>query len=201
MSSERHSGLTYRKVPFEWNADQAVVERVHFVEISWIASDDDARFVDVVAQTLAASPDTADKSSVTLIGPVVAARTLLESAPKWKVSREPDWWRLLCFRDEPIGFVLPVTYDETERAGLLEGTIFHMGVIPEFRGRGFGRLLLREAVRVLMDGGVRRIFCDTDETNAPMIRLFESEGWGRLPTREVPLPLGFEPGDMNRRNA
>jgi hypothetical protein len=52
-----------------------------------------------------------------------------------------------------------------------------------------------------MNGGVRRIFCDTDETNAPMIHLFESEGWGRLPTREVPLPLGFDPGDMNRRKA
>ena len=199
MSSERQSRLTYRKIPFEWSADQAVGERVHFDEISWITSNDDARFVDVVALSLAASPDTADKSSVKSMGPTVAARTLVESTPKWKVSREPDWWRLLCFRDEPVGFVLPVTYDEMDRAGLLEGTIFHMGVIPEFRGRGFGRLLLREAVRVLMDGGVRRIFCDTDETNAPMIRLFESEGWGRLPTREVPLPLGFDPGDMNRR--
>jgi len=201
MSSERQSRLTYRKVPFEWIADQAMVESDRCGEISWIASDDDARFVDVVAQSLAVSPDAADKSSAKTMGPTVAARTLLESAPKWKVSREPDWWRLLCFRDEPVGFVLPVTYDEMDRAGLVEGTIFHVGVIPEFRGRGFGRLLLREAARVLMNGGVRRIFCDTDETNAPMIHLFESEGWGRLPTREVPLPLGFDPGDMNRRKA
>jgi len=201
MSSERQSGLTYRKVPFEWSSDQAVVERDHFDEVSWITSNDDTRFVDVVAQSLAVSPDTADKSSVKSLGPIVAARTLLDSAPKWKVSRELDWWRLLCLRDEPVGFVLPVRYDEMDRAVLPEGTIFHMGVIPEFRGRGFGRLLLREAVRVLMNGGIRRIFCDTDETNEPMIHLFESEGWERLPTREVPLPVGFEPGDMNERKS
>jgi ribosomal protein S18 acetylase RimI-like enzyme len=201
MSHQRQSRLTYRKVPFEWSADQAVTQSDHFDEISWMTSKNDARFVAVVAQSLAASPDTADKSSVKSMGPTVASRTLLESAPKWKVSRELDWWRLLCFRNEPVGFVLPVRYDEADRAGPPEGTIFHMGVIPEFRGRGFGRLLLREAVRVLMSCGVQRVFCDTDETNAPMIHLFESEGWGRLPIRAVPLPLDFEPGDMNRRRA
>ena len=93
-----------------------MVESDRCGEISWIASDDDASFVDVVAQSLAVSPDAADKSSVKTMGPTVAARTLLESAPKWNVSREPDWWRLLCFRDEPVGFVLPVTYDEMDRA-------------------------------------------------------------------------------------
>jgi ribosomal protein S18 acetylase RimI-like enzyme len=188
----------YRKVPFAWAIDQSVVERVQLDEISWDASRVDEHFVDVVAQSLTASDDTADRSSVTSMGPTVAARTLLASAPKWRVSREPDWWRLLCVREVPVGFVLPVMYDEVDHTGLLEGTIFHMGVIPEFRGRGYGRTLLREAVRVLTVGGIERILCDTDETNAPMIHLFESEGWVRLPTREVPLPLGFEPGVRNR---
>jgi ribosomal protein S18 acetylase RimI-like enzyme len=185
----------YRKVPFEWTAGQAIVDGEPMEGISWITSDADERFVNVVAKSLAASLDTSDKVAVRAMGSTIAARTLLESAPKWQVSREIDWWRLLCYRGEPVGFVLPVTFDVMVRAGLPEGTIFHTGVIPDFRGRGFGRLLLREAVRILMDRGVRRIFCDTDETNAPMIHLFESEGWGRLPIREVPLPLGFTPGD------
>ena len=166
--------------------------------ISWITSDIDERFVDVVAKSLTASLDTSDKAAVRSMGSTIAARTLLESAPKWKVSREAEWWRLLCYQGEPVGFVLPVTFDLMVRAGLPEGTIFHMGVIPDLRGRGFGRLLLREAVRILMDSGIQRIFCDTDETNAPMIHLFESEGWGRLPFREVPLPLGFTPGDTKK---
>jgi ribosomal protein S18 acetylase RimI-like enzyme len=193
MSGELQPSPTYRKVPFEWIAGRAIVERDQTADISWITSSDDERFVDVVARSLAASLDTSDRLSVKSMGATVAARTLLESANTWQVSRESDWWRLLCVRKEPAGFVLPVTYDVSVRAGEPEGTIFHMGIVPAFRGRGFGRLLLREAARVLLTGGVRRIFCDTDETNAPMIHLFETEGWGRLPIREVPLPLNFEP--------
>jgi ribosomal protein S18 acetylase RimI-like enzyme len=105
---------------------------------------------------------------------------------------------VLRYHEDPVGFVLPVRYDVTVRAVAPVGTIFHTGVIPDSRGRGFGRLLLREAVSIFMGSGVRRIFCDTDETNAPMIHLFESEGWGRLPIREVPLPTGFTPGDTSK---
>jgi ribosomal protein S18 acetylase RimI-like enzyme len=198
MSSESGSKLTYRKVPFEWYADQAIVLRESAEANSWITSDTDDRFIDVVAQCLAASIDTSDLAAVKSLGSTIAAETLFDSAPKWQVSREVDWWRMLCHRGDPVGFVLPVTFDLMVRTGLSEGTIFHMGVIPEFRGRGFGRLLLREAVRILLSSGVRRIFCDTDETNEPMIHLFESEGWGRLPIREVPLPLGFSPGDRTK---
>jgi ribosomal protein S18 acetylase RimI-like enzyme len=162
--------------------------------ISWIASDGE-ELIAVVARSLASSLDTSDIAAVRSMGATTAAETLLESAPKWQVSREPDWWRILCYQGEPIGFILPVTFNLTMRAGLAEGTIFHTGVVPDARGRGLGRLLVREAVRILMNAGVRRIFCDTDEMNAPMIHLFESEGWRRLPIREVPLPFGFNPGD------
>jgi ribosomal protein S18 acetylase RimI-like enzyme len=196
MSQGPESQRTYRKVPFEWTVDQVLSDRKDPTGIAWISSEIDDRFVDVVARSLAASLDTSDIASVRSMGSVNAARTLLESAPKWRCSREPDWWQLICFGGEPAGFVLPVTYDVMVQSGQPEGTIFHTGVAPEFRGRGLGRLLLRQAVRTLMNGDVRRIFCDTDATNAPMIHLFESEGWGRLPTREVPLPVGFEPRDL-----
>jgi ribosomal protein S18 acetylase RimI-like enzyme len=195
MSSESGPNLTYRKVPFEWTAEHVIIDRELKAGISWITSDADERFVDVVAKCLAASLDTSDSVAVQSMGSITAARTLLDSAPKWQVSREADWWRLLLYQDVIVGFVLPVTFDVMVRAGVPQGTIFHIGVTPDSRGRGFGRILLREAVRILMGSGVRRIFCDTDETNAPMIHLFESEGWGRLPIREVPLPLGFTPGD------
>jgi ribosomal protein S18 acetylase RimI-like enzyme len=188
----------YRKVPFEWTIGHAIVDRKPMADITWITSETNERFVDLVAKCLESSLDTSDQVAVQSMGPTVAALTLLESAPEWQVSRELDWWRMICYQDEPVGFVLPVTFDVMGRAGVSEGTIFHTGVTPDSRGRGFGRLLVREAVRILMGCGVRRIFCDTDETNAPMIHLFESEGWGRLPIREVPLPLGFTPGDTSK---
>jgi ribosomal protein S18 acetylase RimI-like enzyme len=195
MSSGPESPSTYRKVPFEWTTEHVLATRDDPSGISWITSEHDDRFVDVVAQSLAASLDTSDIASVRSMGSVNAARTLLESAPKWKCSRGADWWQLICIGGEPAGFVLPVTFDDIDLRAQSEGTIFHTGVTPAFRGRGLGRLLLRQAVRTLMGNGVGRIFCDTDASNAPMIHLFESEGWRRLPIREVPLPVGFEPRD------
>lgn len=55
----------------------------------------------------------------------------------------------------------------------------------ERSGRGLARLLLRKATQILVDHGVLRIHCDTTAANAPMIHLFESEGWTHLPRREA----------------
>jgi ribosomal protein S18 acetylase RimI-like enzyme len=85
--------------------------------------------------------------------------------------------------------VLPVTFDGCARDGLDEATIYHMGVAPRYRGRGLARLLLRKATRTLVDHGVWQIHCDTAAANAPMIHLFESEGWTRLPAEQQPVNL------------
>jgi ribosomal protein S18 acetylase RimI-like enzyme len=88
---------------------------------------------------------------------------------------------------EAAGFVLPVIYDGCSRDGLDEATIYHLGVAPAHRGSGIGRLLLRRATRTLVGHGVWRIYCDTAAVNEPMIRLFEQEGWARLPAHERPI--------------
>ena len=86
--------------------------------------------------------------------------------------------------DEPIGIVMPVTSDDTSRS---LGTIFHVDVFAEHRGRGYGRLLLRKTVEELIPFGVRRVVSDINKVNNPMIRTFEEEGRRRLPIREVPI--------------
>jgi ribosomal protein S18 acetylase RimI-like enzyme len=132
-------------------------------DLSWVPAEVDQRFGGVVAEAL----DTSEQ----------AARHLIDSVPAWGMSREPGWWQLLVLRGEVAGFVLPVIYDNCARDGLDEATIFHMGVLPAHRASGLGRLLLRQATRVLVDHGVWRIYCDTAADNSPMIHLFESEGW------------------------
>src|SRR5664280_239713 len=64
MPSEFGPSLMYRKVPFEWTAAQAIVDRKPMEGISWITSDTDERFVDVVAKCLVASLDTSDQVAV-----------------------------------------------------------------------------------------------------------------------------------------
>ena len=140
----------------------------------------------MVADVLACSTDASDNAAVEALGAEGAAGKVLK--PPRGYSYRPDWWQVLLFRGSPVGFVLPVTFDGCERDGLDEGTIYHMGVVPIFRGRGFARILLQEATQTLVAHGVWRIHCDTAAANGPMIHLFESEGWRRLPAEQRPVP-------------
>lgn len=165
------------------------------MEVAWLPADENEQLPAIVAQVLATSPDDSDAATVALLGAENAARRLLEAPPDWGCSYKPGWWQLLIVDGEAIGFVLPVIYDEEEtvRDGLDMGTIFHMGVISEHRGKGYGRLLLRAATRTLLAHGVWRIFCDTAENNAPMIELFQSEGWHRLEPRQRTISPSVNP--------
>jgi ribosomal protein S18 acetylase RimI-like enzyme len=180
------------KVPFEWGRRQVLVDGEEPEGVSWLAAEDDERLLGVVAGVLAASSDASDVAAVGAAGAGNAARRLLEAPPISGFSREVGWWTLLAFHGEAAAFVLPVTYDNCTRHGLDEATIFHMGVLPEHRGRGLGRALLRQATRTLVTHGVWRISCDTAANNAPMIHLFASEGWHLLAPHERPVSaLGF----------
>jgi ribosomal protein S18 acetylase RimI-like enzyme len=142
----------------------------------------------VVARVFEMTLDRADVAAVEELGSTEAARRLVHAPAAWKTSHESEWWQLVYVEDKVAGFVLPVTYDESHGS---VGTIFHMGVLPDFRGRGLSRVLLRYTVHTLMRAGVERIFCDTAANNAPMIRAFEAEGWTRLADRDVPVPHHF----------
>jgi ribosomal protein S18 acetylase RimI-like enzyme len=177
----------YWKVPFEWGRRQALLDGDEPEGVSWLPAEDDERLLGVVAGVLAASSDAADVATVAAAGAVNSARRLLDASPTSGFSREVGWWTLLAIRGEAAAFVLPVTYDNCTRCGLDEATIFHMGVLPEHRGRGLGRALLRQATRTLVTHGVWRISCDTAANNAPMIHLFASEGWHRLAPHVRPV--------------
>ncbi len=134
---------------------------------------------------LANSVDASDIAAVQALGAEAAAERIL--TPPEGFSHRADWWQLLRYGDAAAGFVLPVTFDGCAREGLDEATIYHLGVVPAHRGRSLSRLLLRRATQTLVDHGVWRIYCDTAADNAPMMHVFESEGWTRLPAAERPV--------------
>jgi GNAT superfamily N-acetyltransferase len=176
---------TYRKVPFEWTARTALPDDVLADGLSWATGTELPVLVELVASVLASSPGPEDRRAVETLGREEAARRTLQLAAGF--SYLADRWHVLVAGGQPVGFVLPVTYDGCSRDSLDEATIYHMGVAPAHRGTGLGRLLLRRATRVLVDHGVWRIFCDTSANNEPMIRLFEQEGWSRLPEYSRPI--------------
>ena len=60
-------------------------------------------------------------------------------------------------------------------AGVLQDII----VVPEYRGRGIGRLLLNSILEQLKSRGVPRVVLSTAEGNAAAQRLFASAGFRR----------------------
>jgi GNAT superfamily N-acetyltransferase len=177
--------VTYWRVPFELSGDRTVTLGSDAAGVEWQRAVGFPRLNQLVGAVLAASVDASDAAAVEALGPQGAAERILSPAEGF--SYRAEWWQLLLYGEAEAGFVLPATFDGCARDGLDEATIYHMGVAPEFRGRGFGRLLLRKATEILLDHGVWRIYCDTAAANAPMIHLFESEGWKRLPAEERPI--------------
>jgi ribosomal protein S18 acetylase RimI-like enzyme len=174
----------YWKVPFELEGTRSDLPDNENLGVGWRTAIGSRTLEQLVGSCLAASVDARDATSVEQLGPIGAARLVLADTEGF--SHDPSWWEMVTIESEEVGFVLPALYDGCARDGLDEATIFHIGVLPAFRGRGLARVLLRRATRTLLDHGVWRIYCDTAADNASMIHLFEADGWKRLPPHERP---------------
>ena len=181
--------MAFWRVPFELAGDAAPRRLGEPADVSWEAVDDDERLLEVLARALETSVDPRDIAAIRAVGAGALAAGMIEDARAGQVYRsEVEWWSIVAFKGEPAGVVLPVVFRGCARGALDEGTIYHLGVLPEQRSRGLGRLLLGRATDTLLSHGVWRIFCDTAAENAPMIRLFEQQGWTRLQPVEVSGP-------------
>jgi RimJ/RimL family protein N-acetyltransferase len=169
----------YEKIAFVWDEPRPLVEapeRLSFRPVSEVGL---STLTQILSRVMAKSLDRNDQKAVAEPGASEAAARFVASARK-HFDYEEAWWQLgFLSNGEVAGFVQPVIYRGCRRGDLDEATIFHMGVVPEQRGRGYGYDLLCRATRVLQEVRVWRVFCDTDVRNAPMIRVFEAVGYAR----------------------
>ena len=82
---------------------------------------------------------------------------------------------LACLDSRPVGFALFFHNYSTWRArpGLYLEDLF---VLPEMRGRGFGKALLRELARIASERGCARMEWAVLDWNAPAIGFYKSLG-------------------------
>ncbi len=85
---------------------------------------------------------------------------------------DPTSWHIALHGDEPAGVVLPQEYADTP--GL--GTLFYIGILPPFRGRGWGKILHALGLHALVRSGVARYVGSTDARNVAMLRVFAANG-------------------------
>lgn len=83
--------------------------------------------------------------------------------------------------DKPVGVVaLMVMGEDTVE-------LAKMGVRPEARGKGAGRMLVAAAIAKARDMGMRRVYIETNSALGPALKLYREAGF--LPLKErVPSP-------------
>jgi len=64
--------------------------------------------------------------------------------------------------------------------------------VPSQRGRGYGRELITEAMRVAREQGADYAFVVTSEDDRPAQRLYETAGFRRTEGEGGPLMLAYE---------
>ncbi len=166
---------TYLKVPFVWEEPLPTIEvpsRLEFKPVKFSAEE----LISALAQVLNSSIDASDRKKVLELGVRRAAEQFLDESRDF--SYQDEWWQFgVNYHEQIVGFVLPVIYPSCTKDGLQEGTIYYIGVVPEYRGLGFANDILLKGTRILQDVGVWRVFCDTDVNNVPMISAFKRVGY------------------------
>ena len=176
----------YWKTPFSWEPGCPLPPTEPALRLE-PASDDWLR--PAIAAVMATSADESDKHTVARVGAEAAAQELYDPLVQ-HFERPLSWWRLARDgSDNPVGFVLPVLFEEARfwKEGLPQGTILYMGVLPEFRGYGYGLELVHEATRLFVAANCWRILCDTGTDNAPMVRTFRKAGYMERKPWQRPL--------------
>jgi mycothiol synthase len=108
--------------------------------------------------------------------------------PGWSPEQWTDWiagdeeftpqWTLLASRDgEDVGFVAGA------HAADDHGWVVQVGVIPRLRGVGLGAGLTAEAMRRMVEGGVRVAMLDVNENNPGAARTYRRLGFATIGRR------------------
>lgn len=103
---------------------------------------------------------------------VIADETLLET---WIFEKRKAEVLLAFEGDTPIGFALFFHNFSTwlGRAGIYLEDLF---VLPEYRGRGYGKLLLKRLARIVVQRGCGRLEWACLDWNEPSIAFYKSVG-------------------------
>ena len=91
---------------------------------------------------------------------------------------DPKLWFLLRDGDISAGVLL---LNRSPRTDALE--MVYVGLLPEYRGRGFGDAMLRHAIASATSVGCRRLSLAVDSNNAPALALYRRHSMTRVCSR------------------
>lgn len=134
---------------------------------AWATFGDESRtaFIRLVEQTYVGSLDCPGLTGLRDIDDIIAGH---QAAGRFS----PHRWQMLMHDDRPAGCILLA---ENPLQPVLE--IAYMGVHPELRGIGLGRVLLSRGLEIAHREAFTRVTLAVDACNAPALRLYHGTGF------------------------
>lgn len=93
----------------------------------------------------------------------------------------PENWYIAFLGNDPIGLILPQKFPDS----LKEGTLYVIGIVPQFRQKGFSKILHIKGLQILISLGINRYVGSTDVGNSAMIKVFSANGCNYLGVRQL----------------
>ncbi|MFG1705571.1 GNAT family N-acetyltransferase [Nonomuraea sp. M3C6] len=162
------AGLTreVERLQFEWAPADGVPPAtgvLRFAEAS------DEEFLAVFTRIAEGSLDAQTRANLAAKGVDATAREEMDFYLRAPGKRE--WWRIAYTHEgEVAGMAIPSATPYNVNVG-------YLGVVPEFRGRGYVDEVLAEITRAHAANGELRVTATTDVGNAPMVAAFGRAGY------------------------
>jgi ribosomal protein S18 acetylase RimI-like enzyme len=102
---------------------------------------------------------------------------------------EPGLWTMLRLDGRMSGMLL---LNPSPLSKTIE--LVYLGLVPEARGRGLGRMLLRHGLSLLAGRDERSVQLAVDDANSPAIRLYRREGFHRV-LRRIAMVRSLRSGE------
>lgn len=170
------AGLTdeVERLRLEWSPGAGVPRsrgRLTFDEAT------DEEFLEVFRRIAQGSLDGETRRNLAAKGAAATARDEMDFYLGCPGKRE--WWRLArAAGGEVAGLAIPSATPYNRNVG-------YLGVVPEFRGRGYADDLLAEITRVHAEAGAELITATTDTGNAPMAAALARAGYRTAEIRMI----------------
>jgi GNAT superfamily N-acetyltransferase len=84
---------------------------------------------------------------------------------------DPEYWYVASLNSDPAGVVYPQLLEDRRWD---DGSIWHIGVLTEFRGRGYGKILHARGLETLRALGAKKNVGSTEVENSRMLRVFQA---------------------------
>jgi ribosomal protein S18 acetylase RimI-like enzyme len=93
-----------------------------------------------------------------------------------------QWWLLMQYDGRDAGCLILTDHPADEQMELI-----YLGIVPEFRGRGFGLAATRHAQTLARRAGRRRLILAVDSANGPAQAIYRQAGFIRWDRKKVML--------------